>query len=434
MLSVNNFFGIDLEKMPNDFCVYKRSTYNSSGKIVKDYSYSIDSNCENNFFHRVEIKVIGNEGTNFIFESIRFKIENAVDIAFVIERDLFNGGNLNYLNYYSEHSRRFHDAYFRFEWKYDKITIELSRFESELSLKVWSTYFYDKDIREKKNSIQNEGLIGGDVYPQGCELKNHIPKRDLKGAMEESMPDFEGRYIQLRIEATNDALLFTETLLERILAKEEVVFMGLFLDNAPVLFEPDTKCVLPLVLERDRMSVRSGSQLLAVVEEIGTDNLDRFIDFTLFVQTGQDKKNACYMSSEQLLGRIPKYVEDIVELYAEDKIGDKNINLSTGSEKKFENKEIEVIIPSHNENLFFLKKLLHGKMEQKEYMFLGKLLGNESVFTCDELDGFILPISDNEIKEYLLKGKSIIGSVKEFNTDHLDTYIGFTMLVVYPKE
>ncbi len=433
MLSVNNFFGVDLERMPNNSCIYKETNYNSSKEIVKDYCYYIDPNCENNFFRSVIIKVISNKGTNFIFEPIKFKIENAVDIAFVIERDLFYNGNLNYLEYFSKHRDKFHDTYFSFEWKYDKATIELSRFESELSLKVWSTYLYDKNIKEEKNSIHNDEVIGGDTYPQGCELDNYVPKRDLRSVIKDSMPEFEGRYIQLRIEATNEALLFTRILLERILAKKEIIFMGLFLNNAPILFEPDTKIVLPLVFEKDRISVRTGAQLLAIVEEIDTDNIDKFIDFILFVQTNKNKKSVCHMSSDQLFDYLPKYVEDVIEQYAENMIEDKNIDSSIDTESNFKYKDVEVIIPSHNENLSFLKILLHGKMNQKEYMFLGKLVGDVPIFTCDELSGFILPIDDQEIKGYLLEGKSIIASIKDFNTDHLDTYIGLTMLVVYPQ-
>ena len=112
MLSINNFFGIDLEKMPNHKSQYEKSDINIQGINYKEYSHKISPNCENYFFHSLSIIVFEDGGSNLIFDRIPYDRENAVDIAFIIERDLFNNGSLDYVSYFRKHKKEFNDIYF----------------------------------------------------------------------------------------------------------------------------------------------------------------------------------------------------------------------------------------------------------------------------------------------------------------------------------
>ena len=193
MISINNFFGVDLERMPNHISIYKETSYNESGECIKKYIHSIPQ-CENHFFNSLEIIQLGNSSTNFVFDSIPYTNEKAMDIAFIIERDLFNNGNLNYLDYIKRNGSKLTGSYSYITWDIDKgainlsddnlkigrAMIQLTRDNSEISLTVWSSFHYDMNKKEENKiihtdaKIAEDGIIeykfGSDLYPQGCEI------------------------------------------------------------------------------------------------------------------------------------------------------------------------------------------------------------------------------------------------------------------------
>lgn len=296
MLSINNFFGVDLEKMPNQLSIYKGLSYNTSGETVKDYFHTINPDCDNHYFDSLEIKVIANSATNFIFTPIYYSAENAVDIAFVIERDLFNSGNLKYMDYFNEHRKKFGESYFRFEWKFDKATIELSRSDDELALTVWSNYYHeiDKDIENVEIPsdayVAEDGIIeykfGSDLYPQGCE----VSENDKDYIIPQSIEGVSFRTVRLRVSSTDERIRDTKIILENITRRKEIMFLGALLNGAFVFLDTENRIVFPMTEIVDRISLLQGKYISATAKHFDTENLSSYIGFTFQIMTTNEKK------------------------------------------------------------------------------------------------------------------------------------------------
>ena len=138
------------------------------------------------------------------------------------------------------------------------------------------------------------------------------------------------------------------------------------------------------------------------------------------------------MKSEQFFEYLPQYIEDIIEQFANNTHTNKENGISINNDANFQHKYIEITIPSTDDNLYYLQKILNDKLNKKEYVFSAKLHNNIPVLICDELDEFILPTNDQDIYKHIIKGENIIASLDDFDTEHLDTYIGIKVLVVYP--
>ncbi len=137
MISINNFFGIDLEKMPNHKSLYIEERIDTSNNKEKVYSHSISKNTEDYFFKSVDVFVKEEKQTRFHFERIPFDKSTAVDIAFIITRDLFNNGNLDYSTYYRKHKKNFDSDFLIQKWDLEKGAIFLNRIHDGLILSAY---------------------------------------------------------------------------------------------------------------------------------------------------------------------------------------------------------------------------------------------------------------------------------------------------------
>ena len=358
MLSLNNFFGIDLEKMPNHTSIYKDTSYNSSGNSVKKYAHVIPE-CENHFFNSLEIIQIGDSATNFIFDPIPYTDEKVMDIAFIIERDLFNNGNLNYLDYLKKNRSKLAESYSYITWDIDKgvinlsdenlkigkAMIQLTRDNSEISLKVWSSFHYDMGKKDENKEIPadakiaEDGIIeykfGGNLYPQGCEVspdeKDYVKPLPTK--------DFTFRTIKIRISATNERLDEAKRILYDLRDGNEVTFVGAKLNGAFVFVETSKRIVLPMTEFKDRKNLLSGSIVGATVKGFDCDKLDTYIGFTFQVMTSVKKENIINLPISELFGyrSVPGYLNELIEQYR--LVND--INFSSEKEK------VEIINPSN---------------------------------------------------------------------------------------
>lgn len=325
MLSINNFFGIDLENMPNHISIYKGSSYNTSGAKVRDYFHAINPDCENHYFHSLVVKVIGDSATNFIFDPIPYNHDNAVDIAFVIERDLFNNGNLNYMDYLTKEGNKLSGIYSRIEWKIDKATIELSRDDSEMSLTVWSHFYHEIDSSKGNDIIPNDahvaedGIIeynfGSDFYPQGCE----VLQNDKDYVKPLPIDDFIFRTIKIRVSATDERLNEAKHILEELRYGNEQTFVGARLNGAFVFVNSDNRIVFPMTELEDRKNTASGSLVGATVKGFDCDKLDTYIGFTFQVMTSKEKKdkNIINLPINELYGyrAAPEYLNELIEQF-----------------------------------------------------------------------------------------------------------------------
>ena len=321
MLSINNFFGIDLEKMPNHKSQYEKSDINIQGINYKEYSHKISPNCENYFFHSLSIIVFEDGGSNLIFDRIPYDRENAVDIAFIIERDLFNNGSLDYVSYFRKHKKEFNDIYFRFEWKLEMVTINFERWDDELSITVYSKYHYDRDSEEiiPDSITAEDGIVeytfGSDFYPQGCEI---LPgEKDYQEPL--PIEKYTFRTIKLRVEATEERLNEYATIFRKSFMKEEINFMGMIMDGACVFVSTDTHIVLPMTQTLDRQNLLGGHNVFAYMRKTDTSNMDVYYGYTLQVITDKEQKeNGLPDIPKEVVFEnyeIPSYVYDLIEQY-----------------------------------------------------------------------------------------------------------------------
>ena len=323
MLSINNFFGIDLERMPNHISIYKGSSYNASGKVVEDYFHVINPNCENHYFDSLVVKVIGENATNFIFDSIPYSHEKAVDIAFVIERDLFYNGNLNYLDYLKAKGDKLSSCYSNIKWEIDEATIELSRDEDELSLKVWSLFYYtiDRDIDNSEiptdAQLADDGIMeykyGGKHYPQGCE----VSQNDEDYIKPLPTKEFSFRTIKIRVSSTDERLEEAKRILENLKYGIEQTFVGARLNGAFVFVESESRIVFPMTEFEDRRNLLSEHLIGATVKGFDCDNLDTYIGFTFQIMTSINKEKIIDLPINELYGyhTIPMYLNELIEQY-----------------------------------------------------------------------------------------------------------------------
>ena len=319
MLSINNFFGIDLERMPNHKSQYEKSDINIQGINYKEYSHKISPNCEDYFFHNLIILVFENGGTNFIFDNIPYDKENAVDIAFTIERDLFNNGRLDYVSCLKKHKKEFNDIFFKFEWKLEKVTVYFERWEDELSLRVFSKYHYDRDSEEviPDSKIAEDGVVeykfGSDFYPQGDEIVSG------EQYFQEPLPleDYTYRTIKIRIEPTEERFNEYVSLYQKSFMNEDVGFMGLIMDGVCVFLSPETHIVLPMTQYLDRRNLISGHRIYAYIKRINSINMDVYIEYILQIMTAKEKEETYTINKETIFeGKsIPSYIYELINQY-----------------------------------------------------------------------------------------------------------------------
>lgn len=149
---IANFFGVDLKKAPDDSWKYISSDVNTSGDVVKTYSSKVSSP----YFKKCEAKVIGNSATNFFFEA-RYNKDHALDIVFLVERDMFRGGQYKLLDCITKYKNDILSEYCNIEWKDSDMTIWFDRRDdgNTMHLSVWTSYCNVQND-EKENEIVEE--------------------------------------------------------------------------------------------------------------------------------------------------------------------------------------------------------------------------------------------------------------------------------------
>lgn len=320
MLSINNFFGADLEKLPNHTSKYLKCSTDSDGNLIKEYTYIIDENVEDYFFKSLGIYIVENKERNFLFDNIPYDKLIAIDIAFTIERDLFNNGKLDYISFSKKHSKKIDDPYFNFEWKLGQITIFFYRLNDILALGVYTKFQNAEDNEEIIcNFITAEdGIIeykfGGDSYPQGCEIVSN-DKEFIKPL---PLDDFTFRTVKVRVDASNERLNELTWLLKKMMTGENIVFLGVIMDKAFVFVETTKRIVLPMTQYEDRKNILLGYQVAAQIDGFDTENLGTYVGVKMQIMTSKQpitKPTNLPIYELYSYHDIPPYVYGLLEHY-----------------------------------------------------------------------------------------------------------------------
>lgn len=320
MLSINNFFGVDLEKMPNHKSTFKTVQTNLRGKNEKVYSYIISNNCEDYFFQSVDIFIVEDKETNFHFNMIPYEKSTAVDIAFTIERDLFNNGKLDYSSYYRKHRKNFDSDFLIQKWELEKATIYLNRINNGLILSVYTKYYYNIDCEEiiPDSIIAEDGIVEykfeSDLYPQGCEV---LPGEEYYQEPL-TLEEYTYRTIKIRIESSDERFNEYVKLFQKSFQGENDFYMGIIMDGACVFVSNDTHIAFPMTQSLDRKNLLAGHRLYASLRRINTKKMDVFYEYVFQIMTTKEiehtnsniPKEAVFENYE-----IPTYIYDLIEQY-----------------------------------------------------------------------------------------------------------------------
>ncbi|GEM_PF-7047056 len=194
-ISINNFFGINLEKSPN-------TTWKYIGKDKNEtiYEYTgIDST--KYIFESCSAHIFPNRQTEFLF-SITFNLEKAQKIVYMLEH-AFGGNTMDSLwEYSSENIHKLLECYNYIKWEYKGCQIAYLYMEDDekLSLLV-KTPFYNSEFLDKNDLIFDDIIITSNGFKLPVEMSRfnaQVPK--LKKYLlffenkdwidEESIPNF----------------------------------------------------------------------------------------------------------------------------------------------------------------------------------------------------------------------------------------------------
>lgn len=347
MISINNFFGIDLERMPNHKSIYVEERIDTFNKKEKVYSHSISKNTEDYFFKSVDVFVKEDKETGFHFERIPFDKSTAVDIAFIITRDLFNNGKLDYSTYYRKHKKNFDSDFLIQKWYLENGTIFLNRIHDGLILSVYINHCYDRDSEEviPDSKIAEDGIIeykfGSDLYPQGCEV---LPGEEYY-QKPLSSEDYTYRTIKIRVASSDERIGEFAKIWQKSFLKENVDFMGLIMDGAYVFVSPETQVVLPMTQFLDRKNMDLGHRIFASIKRVNSINMDVFIEYILQIVTTKEREESYSIDIETVFENkcIPSYIYSLINQYrpntqnveatTEYKNSNKNTTINEGKSK-----------------------------------------------------------------------------------------------------
>ena len=157
-VNFKNFFGVDLTNSPDASWDEKEFEFSSQGELIRNFHLGAIYT-QHSYFSECNAKVIGKGWTNFFFER-EFSMEKAMDIVFLIERDLFHNGNYKYLDCIDKYRSQLNDSTVRIEWKKDNVTISFSRdiLTDNMQLGLW-TPFYNKEYLDKTLNEDEETEI-----------------------------------------------------------------------------------------------------------------------------------------------------------------------------------------------------------------------------------------------------------------------------------
>lgn len=155
-LNYQNFFGVDLTTSPNSEWTEDDFEFNSEGDKIRNFHYyGIDS--EEWYFSDCRAKVIGNGGTNFFFEK-EFDLEEAMDIVFLIERDLVHKGNYDYQKCIRKYRDKLNSVLPMLTWEFGDKSVMYDRnaITGDMQVSIW-TPFHNKDFlgTEHANNIKS---------------------------------------------------------------------------------------------------------------------------------------------------------------------------------------------------------------------------------------------------------------------------------------
>ncbi|MBQ9285941.1 MAG: hypothetical protein IJ209_06660 [Bacteroidaceae bacterium] len=130
---LSDFFGVNVLREPNE-----EWTFEGIHPINKYYKFSSDR-LQDTFFNSCNVIAFKDGGANFLWQPVPYTMNNALQIAFLIERNLFCQTDMTYEDCVSKH-REHLQSYNSIDFKDDEYNISISHDTSEdtMTLTLWT--------------------------------------------------------------------------------------------------------------------------------------------------------------------------------------------------------------------------------------------------------------------------------------------------------
>ncbi len=190
-LNYHDFFGIDLTESPNSEWIEDDYEFNSNGDKIRNFHYyGIDS--DEWYFSDCKAKVIGDGGTNFFFVK-EFDLQEAMDIVFLIERDLIHHGDYEYQKCIRKYRDKLDSIVPMLTWELGDKSVMFDRdaITGDMQVSIWTPF--------RNKAFLGEEVIK-DIEPSPADVRDEsklerISINNFFGIDLESAPNGNWRYV-----------------------------------------------------------------------------------------------------------------------------------------------------------------------------------------------------------------------------------------------
>ena len=203
---ISDFFGVNLKSAPNKEWTHTETNINVSGDSVRTYIHKVPSP----YFSSCEAKTIGKSATNFFFEG-DFSKEHALDVIFLIERDMLKGGEYDLLACQQKYRGDILNSSCSLEWSVAGMEIRFSRKNNgrTMLLGVWTTFNNDleEDVPEVSKSFHpTQETLNKNIASEETHLHKEVWYENFFGLNLPKSPDETWEFLGLSTAANGNKI------------------------------------------------------------------------------------------------------------------------------------------------------------------------------------------------------------------------------------
>ncbi|MBQ8052116.1 MAG: HIRAN domain-containing protein [Bacteroidaceae bacterium] len=165
VIGMHTFFGVDLTQSPNHRWSCNGTEKDRQGRVVRLFTMK-GLDAEQWFFSECRAEVSERNTTDFLFRK-SFDMEQAMDIVFLIERDIMHGGRYDYQECIEKYRDEIALKQAQLRWDADGMAITYSHDEGEnrMEVHVATPFYYEPFLENNMNEMVDTGY--GYALPAG---------------------------------------------------------------------------------------------------------------------------------------------------------------------------------------------------------------------------------------------------------------------------
>lgn len=426
-LNYQNFFGIDLTTSPNSEWTEDDYEFNSEGDKIRNFHYyGIDS--DEWYFSDCRAKVIGNGGTNFFFEK-EFDLEEAMDIVFLIERDLVHNGNYDYQKCIRKYRDELNSILPMLTWEFGDKSVMFGRdaITGDMQVSIW-TPFHNKVFLCTENANEVKSSQNNSEYKFEKISINNFFGVDLENA-----PNGKWKYVG---EADNERTFeFTGIDSEKYVFKSCIASVN---EDEETEFyfagNYDTENAQKIVYIVEQAFGNNGINSLS---ECNSHYISRIHDSRSLIEWKHKGCEITYIYMQDggtmnIIVKTPFYNSEFLdknEMVFDDRIvTSRGFNIPTGMEKFYAQAEL-----LSESSLFFVKEKWIDEDNKPRLMASMLVNGQPYAFNLETRDVYFKYTSD-EIEQKMKEGYQAVIAVTDYELREDDILIELYVQFVESKE